>query len=139
MGREELLLFLREDPVFVDVLVADAADRTIAWTQDSSAGDATAPNTNPYGTPAPPRVVQVHYRIVFREVCTPLRDAPSLSVVFTALADVCEGQLYSVHERYSAFTLVFRSISATSLRLGPRGRQRQQYPAPRWGHEVIRS
>ncbi len=36
---------------------------------------------------------KVHYRIVIREICKPLKRATSLQEVFKALGDVCSGEL----------------------------------------------
>ena len=63
-----------------DVVVANAPDRT--------ADLAETLKRKRYGRLGPS---QTHYRIVYREVCTPLRDELSLQVVYKAVGDICCG------------------------------------------------
>ena len=39
----------------------------------------------------PMKDLRIHYRIVFKELCTPLLDAPSIPAIWNTLVEVTEG------------------------------------------------
>lgn len=43
---------------------------------------------------------RVHYRIVFAELCKPLRSEESLAVIFLALSQVCQGKCGTVRNKH---------------------------------------
>ena len=78
-----------------DVIIDGVQDRTRPCTDRNPATGLhdSSPKRIKHQHPAPLQVAQTHYRIVFREVGKSLREESSLPVVFSALADTCEGKL----------------------------------------------
>ena len=90
-----------------DVVVEGLQDRTRAFPEDlppdspaeastgpPSRDGSSAPHTrkSPSRVPAEDPTYQVHYRIVFKEVCDTLSEKTSISDIFKALLDICEGK-----------------------------------------------
>ena len=83
-----------------DVAVEGLQDRTRAFPRDTPLDshtkdptDSPPRNNNPsLGEVPRDSPYQVHYRIVFKEVCESLADKKSISNVFKALFDTCEGK-----------------------------------------------
>ena len=78
-----------------DVLVNGAADHTRLITIAGSA--VPVGHANKRGGPRSAPTLQTHYRIVYQEIGTPLRDEPSLAVIYKALAEVCGGAYSYLH------------------------------------------
>ncbi|KAJ3552127.1 hypothetical protein NM688_g4317 [Phlebia brevispora] len=74
-----------------DILVDGAADRTrAAVTPGKATGKAPDHSErDPYTQPHDRS--RIHYRIVYKEVCKPLRSTSSLYTVFKTLSDACHG------------------------------------------------
>ena len=77
-----------------DVLVGGATDCTRRVVLGDASG--TPSTVIPCGDRKPLAKLQTHYRIVYREIGTPLRDESSLAVVFKALMEGCGGERFTL-------------------------------------------
>lgn len=108
----------------------DAAQRAEAGRQ-SQQSDLHGTYQSVYDYVQPPRSPvlyhsKVHYRIVFQEVCTVLRDIDQLDHVLTVLSGACEG-VSSPFLRLTLF-LIFDSIEGPARdRLAPSRRKHWEY------------
>lgn len=106
-----------------DVLVAGAQDSTRSLPVDRTiAGD--DPVAGGSKNSCPP--YQVHYRLVYKEVGTPLHSVTSLSTAFRALRDVTRSA-YCVVNVVSCNSTANSFSGFTSLRLGARRYQSWKY------------
>ena len=114
-----------------DLTIADRPDRTRVLPTETA-------QRKQHVHPAASKTSQTHYRIIFQELCTPLREVTSLSTIFEALANACEGA-FNAGTGMSPQSLISdrRVSSHPPLWLGPRRHEHKQHSAPRrFGQDI---